>query len=134
MNRPRNAMDIQLDYRGRAFAIDLKSQDFWLVLEKKYQPLGIVMGHCVYSMGSLRHLIINIQGVFHGEIKRHLAIARQLALARIQFQADQLGADGIISTDVKIELTHNNEWLEVCIIGTAVRYIGEDLNTSSVEQ
>jgi uncharacterized protein YbjQ (UPF0145 family) len=85
-------------------------------------------------MGSLHNLTINVQGVFHGEIKRHLAIARQLALARIQFQADQLGADGIIGTEVKIELTHNNEWLEVCIIGTAVRcYIDEGLNTSSVE-
>lgn len=133
MHQPRNAMDIQLDYHGRAFAIDLKSQDFWLVLEKNYQPLGIVTGHCVYSMGSLRHLIINIQGVLHGEIKRHLAIARQLALARMQFQADQLGADGIIGSDVKIELTHNNEWLEVSIIGTAVRYIGEDLNTPSAQ-
>jgi uncharacterized protein YbjQ (UPF0145 family) len=123
MDQPRNAMDIQLDYRGRAFAIDLKSQEFWLVLEKNYQPLGIVMGHCVYSMGSLHHLIINIQSVFHGELKRHLAIARQLALARIQFQADQLGADSIIGSNVKVELTNNNEWLEVSIIGTAVRYV-----------
>jgi len=133
MDRPRSAMDIQSDYRGRALIMDLNSQDLWLVLDKRYQPLGTVMGHCVYSMGMVDHLIVDIKGLLHGEVRRHLAIARDLAHSRMKFQADQLGADGIIGVDVKIELTHHNEWLEVTILGTAVRHVGQGLKTPPVE-
>ncbi len=133
MHIPRSVMDVQADYRGRAFMLDLNKQEFWLVLDKKYQPLGMVMGHSVYSMGAVRHLMVNIKGAFHGEVKMHLAIARQLAFSRMQFQADQLGADGIIGVDVKIELTHHNEWLEVTTLGTAVRSMGQGSTTPPIK-
>src|SRR5258708_32498507 len=50
--------------------------------------------------------------------------ARELALSRMQFEADQLGADGVIGVDIKVEFLHNAEWMEVTAIGTAIRWVG----------
>jgi hypothetical protein len=44
----------------------------------------------------------------------------------MQFQADQLGADGIIGVHSKFERLHNSTWTEVTICGTAVRYMGRN--------
>ena len=32
--------------------------------------------------------------------------------------------DGVIGVDIKVEFLHNNEWMEVTAIGTAVRWVG----------
>ncbi len=126
MDKPQHVLDVQPGYRGQAFTSDLSGQEFWLVLDKGFQPLGLVMGNCVYSMGALHHLVTNAKGTLRGELKEYseaMYQARGLALARMQFEADQLGADGIIGVDLKIEMMHDNEWMEVTAIGTAVRHI-----------
>lgn len=126
MNKPHHVMDVQPDYRGQAFTSDLSGQEFWLVLDKGFQPLGLVMGNCVYSMGALHHLVTQAKGTLRGELKEYseaMYEARGLALARMQFEADQLGADGIIGIDLKTEFLHDNEWMEVTAVGTAVRHI-----------
>jgi uncharacterized protein YbjQ (UPF0145 family) len=132
MDKPQHVMDVQPDYRGQAFTSDLTGQEFWLVLDKGFLPLGIVMGNCVYSMGALHHLVTNAKGTLRGELKEYseaMYQARCLALARMQFEADRLGADGVIGVDLKLEMMHDNEWMEVTAIGTAVRYIGENHNS-----
>jgi hypothetical protein len=35
------------------FASDLTGQEFWLVIDKGYTPLGLVLGNCEYSMGAM---------------------------------------------------------------------------------
>ena len=50
--------------------------------------------------------------------------ARELVLARMQAEADALGADGVVGVDLRIDYLHNGEWMEVTAIGTAVKYIG----------
>ena len=35
------------------FTSDLSGQEFWLVLDKGYTPLGLVLGNYVYSMGAM---------------------------------------------------------------------------------
>jgi uncharacterized protein YbjQ (UPF0145 family) len=127
MADPRNAMDIRPGYRGRAFTSDLTGQEFWLVVDKGFQPLGMVIGNCIYSMGAMRNWLVGFKGNFKGELKEFSEVmyqARELALSRMQFEADQLGADGVIGVDIKIEYMHNNEWMEVTAVGTAVRYVG----------
>jgi len=42
----------------------------------------------------------------------------------MQYEADNLGADGIIGTELKIEYIHGGEWMEVTAIGTAIKYVG----------
>jgi uncharacterized protein YbjQ (UPF0145 family) len=111
----------------RAFASDLSGQEFWLVVDKGYIPVGMVLGNCVYSMGAFRGWLANIKGAFRGEVAdvtRLMYEARELAIGRMQAEADALGADGIIGTELKIEYIHGGEWMEVTAIGTAIRYVG----------
>jgi uncharacterized protein YbjQ (UPF0145 family) len=111
----------------RAFASDLSGQEFWLVVDKGYIPVGMVLGNCVYSMGAFRGWLANIKGAFRGEVAdvtRLMYEARELAISRMQAEADALGADGIIGTDLKIEYIHGGEWMEVTAIGTAIKYVG----------
>jgi uncharacterized protein YbjQ (UPF0145 family) len=44
----------------------------------------------------------------------------------MQFEADQLGADGIIVNLMDLKYIHGHQWLEAAVKGTAVRYIGAD--------
>ncbi|MBX5450220.1 YbjQ family protein [Thermogemmatispora sp.] len=131
MSEPRTAMDVRPGYRGRAFTSDLSGQEFWLVVDKGFQPLGLVMGNCIYSMGAIRNWLAGIKSHFQGELKEYTQLmyqARELALSRMQFEADQLGADGVIGVDIQVQYLHNGEWMEVTAIGTAVRWVGSGPN------
>ncbi len=87
------------------------------------------MGNCIYSMGAVRNWLVGVKGNFQGELKEYSQLmyqARELALSRMQFEADQLGADGVIGVELKVEFMHTNEWMEVVAIGMTVSnwYIG----------
>jgi len=129
MATPRNAMEVRPGYRGRAFTSDLTGQEFWLLVDKGFQPMGLVMGNCIYSMGAVRNWLVGFKGNFQGELKEYSELmyqARELAVSRMQYEADQLNADGVIGVDLKVEFMHNNEWMEVTAIGMTVSswYIG----------
>ena len=109
------------------FTSDLTGQEFWLVIDKGYTPLGLVLGNCVYSMGAMGGLMAGLRGAAGGEVSQYSKLmydARELALARMQAEATRLGADGVIGVDLKIEYLHGNEWMEFTAVGTAVKYIG----------
>jgi uncharacterized protein YbjQ (UPF0145 family) len=135
MSEQRNITDVQVGYRGRAFTSDLNARGLWLMFDKKFEPLGMVMGNCAYSLGTLHPLAVEIKGSFHGEFrKRYGGVARMVALARMRFKADELGADGIIGIHSKVEYLHNNRWIEITLSGTAVRYAGKSRYTPSRQQ
>jgi uncharacterized protein YbjQ (UPF0145 family) len=118
---------------GRAFTSDLSGQEFWLVVDKGYLPLGMVLGNCVYAMGAFRGWLANLKGAFRGEVgdvSRLMYDARELALARMQAEADALGADGVVGVDLRIEYLHGGEWMEVTAIGTAIKYVGAQAGDS----
>ena len=106
---------------------DLSGQEFWLVNDAGFQVLGLVLGNCVYSMGAVRNWLAGFKASFKGEIKEVTQLmydARELALQRMQAEADALGADTVVGVDIKIEYLHNDEWMEVTAAGTAVRRTG----------
>jgi uncharacterized protein YbjQ (UPF0145 family) len=112
---------------GHAFASDLSGQEFWLVVDKGYIPVGMVLGNCVYSMGAFRGWLANIKGAFRGEVAdvtKLMYEARELAISRMQAEADALGADGIVGTNLRIDYIHGGEWMDVTAIGTAIKYVG----------
>jgi hypothetical protein len=41
-----NVMDVEANYRGQAFTSDLSGQEFWLIVDKGFLPVGVVMGNC----------------------------------------------------------------------------------------
>ena len=130
------APQVPLHRAGKAFTSDLSGQEFWLVVDKGYQPLGLVLGNCVYSMGMVGNFLGNLRGnLVQGEVEQYSKLmydARELALHRMQAEADSLGADGVIGVNLTINYMHNDEWMEVTAVGTAVKYVGGEQNKGQV--
>ena len=126
-----SAMNIQPNDQEQAYVAAMTGQDVWFMLDKGFLPVGLVMGSTIYGVGSLTNFIATAKGSLGGEVKEFpeaLYQARALAFSRMQFEADQLGADGVIGIDMKMQFLHDNEWMEVIAIGTAVRYVGSGPN------
>jgi uncharacterized protein YbjQ (UPF0145 family) len=129
MDRLHYFINPQSDYQGYAFTSQLSGEDFWLASDKDFQPLGLIRGHCIYAMGKVHNLINTAKGSLGGEIKEYAEVmyeARKRAFSRLQVQADELGADGIIGLVVTANFVHNHEWFEILGSGTAVRYVGDN--------
>ena len=114
---------------GRAFTSDLSAQDFFRLLVAGAIPVAFVLGTCVYHiahqsvMQSLRQAGQNqempqfTQGVYE---------ARELALSRMQAEATQAGAAGIVGVTVEVK---NHVWgehaTEFLATGTAMRRLAD---------
>jgi uncharacterized protein YbjQ (UPF0145 family) len=109
---------------GRPFTSDLSGQDFYTLLSAGYRPVGMVMGTCVchvahQGVGSwLRRVGRNVEMPNYTQA---LYDARELAMERMQKEAEQLEAEGIVA----MQLTENSHaWgsniIEYFSIGTAV--------------
>ncbi len=113
--------------KGVPFTSDLSGQDFWMLLRAGHRPLAMVMGSCVYHVAH--------QGVFKsmGNVGRNVEItqftqamydARELAMERMQNEAKEAGADGVVGVQLH-EGSHN--WqphvIEFFAVGTAVKPI-----------
>ncbi len=110
-----------------AFTSDLSGQEFWLVVDKGYTPLGLVLGNSVYSMGVMGGLLSSIKGSFKGEVEEVTQLmydAREKALHRMKQEAIQLGADGVVAVKMEIKEMNAGQWMEVTAVGTAIKYVG----------
>jgi uncharacterized protein YbjQ (UPF0145 family) len=110
---------------GKPFTSDLSGQDFWTLINAGYRPLGLVMGNCVYYVGPPPP-----QQAQNGELAhatQALYDARELAMERMQYEAESLKAEGIVGVVVD---EANHTWgpsvLEFSAIGTAVVAIRAD--------
>ncbi len=115
---------------GRPFTSDLTGQDFWTLLQAGYAPLGMVMGVCVYHVAhrTFGNILSSLgQNTELPQFTQALYDARELAMARMQKEAEMLRAEGIVG----VQLTQrNHSWgshtTEFFAIGTAVRPIRPD--------
>lgn len=115
---------------GRPFTSDLSGQDFWTLLRSGHRPVGMVMGSCVYHVahrGMLQSLRQAGQNVELPNFTQALYDARELAMERMQAEAEQVQAEGIVGVQLK---EHNHGWgshvIEFFAIGTAIVPHGED--------
>ena len=115
---------------GRPFTSDLSGQDFYVLLRSGYRPLGMVMGTCVYHVA--RQTFGNFMRSFsqNTELETYtqaLYDARELAMERMQREAEGLGAKGIVGANIH---EHTHAWgahvIEFFAIGTAVEEISRD--------
>jgi uncharacterized protein YbjQ (UPF0145 family) len=102
------------------FTSDLSVNEFLLVKEAGFQPLGLVMGSSIYNIGAqqLRTAVSEELTT----LTQALYSARELAMERMEAEADALDADGIVA----VRLTLNvHAWganvIEFLAIGTAVK-------------
>jgi uncharacterized protein YbjQ (UPF0145 family) len=105
---------------GRAlFTSDLSVNEFLLVREAGFRPVGLVLGSSVYHVGlqvgrwsKNMELDKLTQAMYH---------ARELAMTRMEAEAAELGADGIVGVRLEIEFKeYGNDLAEFLAIGTAV--------------
>jgi uncharacterized protein YbjQ (UPF0145 family) len=107
------------------FTSDLSTSDFWMLLDRGYMPLGLVVGNSVYSMGVAGGVGSAMKGMTKGEIPQITELmynARELALGRMKDEAGKLGADGVV--EVKLNIIPMGGWMEITAIGTAIKYVG----------
>ena len=115
---------------GRPFTSDLSAQDIYTLLSAGYRPVGMCMGSCVYHVAhqGLRGFFSKIgQNVEMENYTQALYDARELAMERMQAEAEALEAEGIVG----VSLTEGNHgWsthvLEYFSIGTAVTPTSDD--------
>jgi uncharacterized protein YbjQ (UPF0145 family) len=109
---------------GRPFTSDLSGQDFYTLLSAGYRPLGLVMGTCVYHVahqglgGWFRRVGRNAE---MPNFTQALYDARELAMERMQAEAESLEAEGIVAVQLH---EGNHGWdshvIEYFAVGTAV--------------
>jgi len=112
------ARDKSASYRtrfGKPFTSDLSGQDLRTLLHAGYRPLGLVMGTCVYETfqnGYEYQQLFGYRwgmaftGSYNVEVQRFtqaIYTARDLAMGRMQREATQLGAEGIVGVQLKVE-------------------------------
>jgi uncharacterized protein YbjQ (UPF0145 family) len=115
---------------GVPFTSDLSGQDFWTLVRAGYAPLGLVMGTCVYRVGYRgigATLNTSMRNTELPHFTQALYEARELAMDRMQHEATELGAEGIVGVQL-IEKSHfwGSHVIEFLAIGTAVRPIRPD--------
>jgi uncharacterized protein YbjQ (UPF0145 family) len=116
--------------QGRPFTSDLSGQDFYILIRSGYRPLGLVMGNCVYHIAS--QTLGNFLRTFNQNTEltqytQAIYDSRELAMERMQHEAEALGAKGIIGANIH-ERTHawGSHVIEFFAIGTAVEEISKD--------
>src|SRR5437763_1989665 len=116
--------------QAKPFTSDLSGQDFWTLLQAGYAPLGMVMGTCVYHIAHQRfwQAIGNTgQNVELPQFIEALYDARELAMSRMQAEAEQRAAEGIVGVQL-LSLPHRwgGHTTEFFAIGTAVKPLRAD--------
>ena len=102
----------------------LTPHELYLLEKTGYEPIRVVFGIVVYSMGT-RGFFRTVRGLFvRGEMvdfSRLNADARRLALVRAHKAAELVGADAVFG--VHIDVRELADFLEVVCTGTAVKRV-----------
>jgi len=109
---------------GRPFTSDLSGQDFWTLTKAGYRPVSFVMGNCVYHVGyqGIKQWFSQVgQNIEMPTYTQALYDARELALARMQAEAEDLQADGIVGAAIR-ESSHGwgSHVIEYFAVGTSI--------------
>ncbi len=111
--------------QGMPFTSDLSGQDFRTLLAAGYRPVALTMGACVYhvgaqSMGQWFRSTIG-QNVEMGNYTQAIYDARELAMERMQAEAESVGAEGIVGARItESSYGWDSHVIEYFAIGTAV--------------
>lgn len=123
MGIPEDAMrrlaEMRPGQKTSLFTSDLSVNEFLLVRQAGFRPVGLVLGSSVYHVG----LQVGRWGK-NQELDRlsgAMYHARELAMTRMEAEADALGADGIVGVRLEIEFKEfGNDLAEFIAVGTAV--------------
>ncbi len=117
--------------RPKLFTSDLSVNEFLLIREAGFDPLGLVMGSSIYHIG------FQIPGMFQNQeldvLTQAMYHARELAMDRMEEEADVRGADGVVGVRLIVNMQQWGENLaEFMAIGTAIKHrTGDNYRTMS---
>jgi uncharacterized protein YbjQ (UPF0145 family) len=116
---PQDARNRLADGRKRLFTSDLSVNEFLLVRQAGFRPVGLVLGSSVYHVGiQTRKWSQNME---LDKLSQAMYHARELAMTRMEAEADALGADGVVGVRLEIEFKeYGNDLAEFVAVGTAV--------------
>lgn len=104
----------------KLFTSDLSVNEFLLIKDAGFDPMGLVVGSSIYNVGFQFANVMQNQEM--GVLTQALYASRELAMARMEAEADALGADGIVGVRLQVG---NYNWgqslTEFMAIGTAVK-------------
>jgi uncharacterized protein YbjQ (UPF0145 family) len=103
------------------FTSDLTVNEFMLITEAGFDPLGLVVGSSIYHIGiqvpnwrKSQEMTVLSDAMYH---------ARELAMTRMEEEADELGADGVVGVRLDIgRYEWGGQMAEFIAIGTAIRH------------
>src|SRR5918911_1481403 len=111
--------ELRPDRAGHIFTSDLTVNEFLLVKQAGFTPLGLVLGTSVYHLGLQIGRWSQNQEL--GTLSQAMYHARELAMTRMQAEAHMLGADGIVGVRLDVELKEwGSDTAEFLAVGTAV--------------
>ncbi len=107
--------------RAGLFTSDLSVNEFLLIKQAGFDPVGLVVGSSIYHIG------IQVAGWKKSQemtvLSEAMYGARQLAMTRMEEEADQLGADGVVGVRLDIgRYEWGQDMAEFIAIGTAVKH------------
>jgi uncharacterized protein YbjQ (UPF0145 family) len=121
---PPHAVDRLSHNKGKEgrpfFTSDLTVNEYVLLHQAGFQPLGLVMGTSMYQIGYQRAGWTQNQEL--EVLTQAMYSARELAMTRMEEEADLLGADGIVG--VRLEVIRHawgSAMAEFMAVGTAVK-------------
>lgn len=109
---------------------DLSGQDLYLLMRAGWIPLGLAFGACVYHIAHQalsQWLGQQTQNVELGNYTSALYDARELAMTRMQKEAERMRAQGIVAMRID-QQSHiwGSHVIEFLALGTAVRLLEEE--------
>jgi uncharacterized protein YbjQ (UPF0145 family) len=100
---------------------DLSTDEFVLLQQTGFDPLGMVVGLSVYHVGVQATRWNQSQEL--GTLSEAMHNARELALGRMVREAQMLGADGVVGTRLRLQrYVGAGDVFEFIAVGTAVRW------------
>jgi uncharacterized protein YbjQ (UPF0145 family) len=103
------------------FTSDLSVNEFLLVKQAGFEPLGLVLGSSIYHIGFQQAMWNQSQEM--GVLTQAMYHARELAMTRMEEEADQLGADGVVGVRLDIgRYDWGADLAEFIAVGTAVKH------------
>ena len=117
---PKDAAHRLQELEGGLFTSDLSVNEFLLIKEVGFHPLGFVMGSSIYHTGVQTRKWGQSQELT--KLSEAMYNARELAMGRMEAEAEELGADGVVG--VRLDVNYY-EWgsdsAEFIAMGTAVK-------------
>jgi uncharacterized protein YbjQ (UPF0145 family) len=113
------------NFKDNPVTSDMTNEELWNMVHIGYLPIQLVMGVSVYSLGFTGGLVSFFQSIGGGEVDGLTEIlyeAREKALAKIQIDAKNCGADEVIGVKTRV-YDLGGGMVEFMAIGTAVKKI-----------